>query len=104
MSIDRQQRGKYASSTIETAFSEWSVPRGYKRTQKTRQKWTVQFLDASLPGYELRIKLSRVCRIWRCRIRPRRELGCEKKTSRVVWSDSETDKSVARIRLIMTES
>jgi hypothetical protein len=32
----------------------------------------------------------------------RKELGCKNKTSFVVWSDSETYKPVARLRLVKT--
>jgi hypothetical protein len=34
----------------------------------------------------------------------RKELGCYEKASHVIWNDSETDKSVARIRLVNTEN
>jgi hypothetical protein len=47
---------------------------------------------ASQPGYELEgreIELSRVFGIGRCCMRAIRALGCEKRTSRVIWSDNE---------------
>jgi hypothetical protein len=99
--IARQRRGIHVSSTIQTVFSVGSVPKGYKRhSQKTRpsssrevEKSKVEFRDASLPGYELvsrGIELSRVFGVGSCRIMARKELGGAKKTSRVLWSYSET--------------
>jgi hypothetical protein len=39
--IARQRISKHASLTIESVFSVWSVPRSYKRTQKTRPRGVV---------------------------------------------------------------
>jgi hypothetical protein len=54
-SIGRERTNKHALLTIEGVFSVWSVPRSYKRTQKTRVDSRI---DASLPGYDLGIELS----------------------------------------------
>jgi hypothetical protein len=51
------------------------------------EKTSVEFRDASLPGYELGsrgIEMSSVFGTGNYRIMARKELDCEKKTSRVV--------------------
>jgi hypothetical protein len=70
------------------------------RSHKTRpsiehssRECRVQFPDSSLPGYELGswgIGLSWVFWIGSCRIMSRKELGGARKTSCVIWSESET--------------
>jgi hypothetical protein len=44
----------------------------------------VELQEASRPGDEIGIELSRVFGIGSCRINVRNELGCEKKTSCVI--------------------
>jgi hypothetical protein len=50
------------------------------------------------------IELGRVFGIGSCRIMAIEELYCAKMTSYVIGSYSETDKSVAKIRLVKTEN
>jgi hypothetical protein len=64
---------------------------GYKE-KFSWEEW-VEFRDASRPGYELGstgIELRPIFGIGSCRIMARKELRCEKKTSYVIWSDSDT--------------
>jgi hypothetical protein len=89
--IARQRISKLSSLTIEAMCSVWSLPRGYKRTENTRQnivfEWRVEFSVASLPGYELGsrgIESSRAFGIGTCRIMTRKELSPEKKTPCVI--------------------
>jgi hypothetical protein len=72
---------KHASSTIQAVFSVGSVPRVYKWTEDATEyrRVVVEFRDASLPE----IELCQVFGIGSCRIMERKELGGEKKTSRV---------------------
>jgi hypothetical protein len=78
-SVARQQRSKYASSTIHAVFSVWYVPRGYKGSesedateysgvQNSGRQRRVEFPNASLPGYELGIELSPAFGIGSCRV------------------------------------
>jgi hypothetical protein len=72
----------------------WSVPRGYKGTKQVvwvnccREFGRVLEMAFEGNGEEM---------AWN-------ELDCTKKTSYVIWSESETYKSVARIRLVKTEN
>jgi hypothetical protein len=68
------------------------VQSGYKEVFVV-EKRGVEFRDASLPGYELgsrEVEFSRVFGVGSCRIMERKESVCEKKTSCVIRSDSET--------------
>jgi hypothetical protein len=68
------------------------VMKGHRRrdlVKNSSREWRVEFRDPSLLGYELGIELSQVSGISRCRIMAREELGCSKKNSYAIWSDSE---------------
>jgi hypothetical protein len=99
----------------------WSVPRCYKRAQKTgrssvrssrsrvvcSRRRRVEVQDASLPGYELGSKgteWSRVFGIGSRRIRARKGIRWCKGDFICELKLSDTDKSVARLRLVKTEN
>jgi hypothetical protein len=102
-SVATQWISKCTSLTVEAVFSAWSMQSGWK-CSAVESEVKVKFQDASLPGYEHGIELSRVFVIGSCRIMAREELGCEKRSSYVISSDSVTDKSVASIRLVKAEN
>jgi hypothetical protein len=86
-------------------FSAWSVESVYKEVFGSIElNSSVWFRGASLPGYELGIKMSRVFGIGSYRIMARQELACEKKIPCVIRSDSDCYIFVAKIRLAKTEN
>jgi hypothetical protein len=96
-SVAWQRCCKHAFPTIERLnFLHGTCKVVIKKSSEpgsSNKGWRVEFRNTSLPGYELwsrGIELSRVFGIDRCRIMARNELGCAKKTSCVIWNDSET--------------
>jgi hypothetical protein len=99
-SVAMQRRCKHAFSTVERLCFR----RGPCRVVMKSRRF--EFRDTSLPGCQLGsrgVELSRVFGIDSCRIKARNELGREKKTSCVIWSDSETYEPVDKLRLVKTE-
>jgi hypothetical protein len=106
-SVSMQQRYKHAFSTIQTlCFTRGPWWGATKRAKKiVRVSWVSRRQPARIWAREHRNRIQKVgSRRW-LRRNGKKGLCCAKKTSCVVWSDSETVmKSVARIRLVNNEN
>jgi hypothetical protein len=97
MSTVRQKISKHASLTIEDMFSALSVESGYKEGFSWEGSVHVRSWESSVEEEFIWVSCCReLVRVLEMAVEGdweelgRKELGCEKKTSYVIWSDSET--------------
>jgi hypothetical protein len=102
-----QRHCEYTFPTIERPCFLPGPCKGIIKKSLFEKSSRVELRNASLPGYELGsrgIVLSRIVGIGIWRIMARNDLGGEKKTSCVVWNDSDSSREVCFSRYDITDT
>jgi hypothetical protein len=93
-----QRTSKHAPLKQTTVFSVGSLPRGYKGTKKVAWKKYKTVVRRKL-GWVLEVTVESDCEEM-----AKKELDCDKKAACVIWSCSETYKSIARIKFVKAKN
>jgi bisphosphoglycerate-independent phosphoglycerate mutase (AlkP superfamily) len=88
-SVAVQRISKEASLTIKAVFSAWSAQSGYKEVFSSI-KWSEDSSFETVAWQNMSLGAEELNWVGSCRMKARKELGCEKKAVCMIWRYRET--------------